>query len=266
MRNLILAMLLTIMPLAVDASEANASKPLKIVTVSPISHSLVTAMVENTPIQVTYLPPKRLPVSRIPSWIEKNKTRKFDQFDAYVSMRSVKPQFDLYASVRQSNIRVVEIDIAEALLPKGEKVVLLNQQEYFWLNNNNLLLMLGILKRDLVSLWPQFSVMFNANQQALSSQIRSINRASNELLIKHDVAFMVANAKQAPFVNGFATDLATLQDAQALGLNYLLVDKVKKTPSPNTWHIDDFSRFNKAPLIARLKNNHNALSQTLSQL
>ncbi len=237
----------------------------KIATVSPISYSLSKTMVQGTDIDVSYLPPNRLPINRVASWLRKNNSHRFEVFDAVVGISAAMPELEFYSSLRQSNIRIVDIDIAQAIMPKGERVVQASSTEYFWLNSNNLLVMLGILKRDISALWPQHAVKFNDNYQTAAVKIRQINLQLDELLMAKDIAFIVpSNDKLAPFVASLASDTSSKQNALDLGLNFLPLSSDKRT-SAVFWYIDDFSRFSEMLLIERIKNQLTQLQKTLNE-
>lgn len=234
-----------------------------IATVSPISFSLTQAMIDNTPLNVSYLPPKRLPVNRVPSWLRKNASNKFASFDAFVGLSAVKPELDFFPSLRLSNIRIVDIDIAHAIMPNGEKVVLASANEFFWLNSNNLLVMAGILKRDLGTLWPAHIEQINQNYQRISAAIRQINLQLDDVLMTKEVASIVPKStKIAPFIASLSSDISTEEDAVAIGLRYLIIDSGKKN-SIGVWKIDDFSRFSTGSLINRLEKQLSSLNEAL---
>lgn len=236
----------------------------KVATVSPLSYSFAQAMLDGTDVRVDYLPPKRLPMSRIPSWLNKNQTTKFDSYDAFVTISSVLPSMDFFSSLRQTNIRIVEIDIANAKLPKGEKVALHQSNEYFWLNNNNLLLMLGVLKRDLTLLWPEKRALIEKNYQALSAEIRRLNLKTDSLIQEHEVAFLVAkNARLMPIGTSLSSDFVSAEEAQSLGLRYIEVSAKKSIELASVWKIDDFTRVKKQKLVERLQYNLAQLSTLL---
>lgn len=258
------ALMIASVMMVAPAFSANASaQQHKIATVSPMGYSLSKLMAEGTQIEVSYLPPTRLPINRVASWLRKHRSQPFTAFDAFVGMRSVQPALDIYPSLRQSNIRIVDIDIAQAIMPNGEKVVQANDTEYFWLNSNNLLVMLGILKRDLTALWPQYASQFNQNYQSAASSIRQINLQIDDLLMAKDIAFIVVdNEKFKPFAASLASDTANKQDAEALGLNYLELASGKHAPE-SSWKIDDFSRFNDVALVERLRKQYTGLVELL---
>ena len=226
----------------------------KVATVSPISYTLSKTLVQGTGIEVSYLPPTRLPFNRIASWLRKNSTQRFDAFDAFVGISEIKPELDLFPSLRQSNIRIVDIDIANAIMPNGEKVVLADNSQYFWLNSNNLLVMLGILKRDFSALWPQYADKFNQNYQTTAAGIRQINLQLDELLMANDIAFVVPkNTRLLPFVNSLASDTSDKQRAIELELPFLELTS-GKAKLARSWHIDDLSRYREDLLIVRLQS------------
>lgn len=236
----------------------------EIATVSPISYSLSKALVKSTELKVAYLPPKRLPINRVSSWLRKNRNQDFGVFDAFVGLSSVKPELDLYPSLRQSNIRIVDIDIAQAIMPGGEKVVLANNSEYFWLNSNNLLLMLGILKRDITELWPEYETIFNQNYQSVAASIRQVNLQLDDLLMSKEIAFIVSkNNKLSPYITSLSTDTSSKQEALELGLNYLELTNGKKA-AVDVWSIDDFSRHSDLALTNRLQSQILQLKNVLN--
>jgi len=256
-------MLFLLLLLSISANLAAAQG--NIATVSPMSYSLSKAMVQGTNIEISYLPPKRLPINRIASWLRKHSSHRFDSFDAVVGISAVKPELDIYPSLRQSNIRIVDIDIAQAIMPKGEKVVQANDSEYFWLNSNNLLVMLGILNRDLSALWPEHRLTFNANYQTTAASIRQLNLQLDYLLMAKDIAFIVAaNHKLIPFVASLSSDTSSKQDALELGLNYVELASGKQS-AESVWYIDDFSRFSELLLIERISTQVAQLARVLEQ-
>jgi len=234
-----------------------------IASVSPISHTLSKSITKGTGIDVVYLPPKRLPFNRIPSWVQKNRSKSFAAFDAFVSMSAVVPELDLYPSLRMSNIHIVDIDIAHAIMPNGEKVVLADGAHYFWLDSNNLLVMLGILNRDLTRLWPQHSAQFNQNYHALAASVRQLNLQLDKVLMANQIAFVVAdNQRLTPFLNSLASDTGSEQDAIALQLPFIRLTSKKHAPE-NHWLIDDLARFSDAPLEARLHSHLSGLNRII---
>ena len=136
------------------ADSAGQPDHLKLVTVVPVVASMTQELIENTPIEVTLLPPTKYNIKRIPGWLERQPPEVYPMADAVIGISSVWKNVDAYPALRNQNIAVIPIDVAQALLPKGEKVTTLQSQRestsYFWLSPANSLIMLGILHRDLL--------------------------------------------------------------------------------------------------------------------
>ncbi|WP_439147656.1 hypothetical protein [Vibrio sp.] len=136
------------------ANSTEQSTHLKLVTIVPVVASMTQELVENTSIEVTLLPPTKYNIKRIPGWLERQPPEAYPMADAVIGISSVWKNVDAYPALRNQNIAVIPIDVAQALLPKGEKVATLQHQgesaSYFWLSPANSLIMLGILHRDLL--------------------------------------------------------------------------------------------------------------------
>ena len=225
----------------------NIGHTASLATVSPIAHSMGSALSENTPIEVTYLPPTRLPINRIPSWLNRSATEPMEHFDAIVNISSMRPDLAFYVPLRSRNIRIVPIDIAKALIPGGEQVATHQADEYFWLNTNNALLMLGILKRDLSTLWPEYAEQISQNYQTTSAALRQIALDIDDaLLMKGYDAIQLNKSSLEPFSKGLL--LPTLDASEAEGLNTITLSN---KASASTWQLDDFSRYSDVPFIER---------------
>lgn len=225
----------------------NIGHAASLATVSPIAHSMSSALSENTPIEVTYLPPTRLPINRIPSWLNRSATEPMKHFDAIVNISSMRPDLAFYVPLRSRNIRIVPIDIAKALIPGGEQVATHQADEYFWLNTNNALLMLGILKRDLSTLWPEYAEQISQNYQTTSVALRQLALDIDDaLLMKGYDAIVLDKSSLEPFSKGLL--LPTLDASEAEGLNTITLSN---KASASTWQLDDFSRYSDVPFIER---------------
>ncbi|MAF14953.1 MAG: hypothetical protein CMG93_03115 [Marinomonas sp.] len=225
----------------------NIGHAASLATVSPIAHSMSSALSENTPIEVTYLPPTRLPINRIPSWLNRSATEPMEHFDAIVNISSMRPDLAFYVPLRSRNIRIVPIDIAKALIPGGEQVATHQADEYFWLNTNNALLMLGILKRDLSTLWPEYAEQISQNYQTTSAALRQLALDIDDaLLMKGYDAIQLNKSSLEPFSKGLL--LPTLDASEAEGLNTITLSN---KASASTWQVDDFSRYSDVPFIER---------------
>lgn len=154
----------------------------RIATTLPITYLLTQALIQETNLQVDYLPTKRYPVNRIGYWLQKKLPQKLEhlpQYSALITVASVWPELEVYPTLRQSNIRIVPIDAAFQLKPGGARI---NQQafslkqgdkasDYFWLNPTNLKVMNNIIAEDLIRLWPQYRQSIQRNQSHNEKQI-----------------------------------------------------------------------------------------------
>lgn len=235
---------------AVVLSGAAAAQAPRVTTTTPVAHSLSAALLADTGIAVDYLPPRRLPVNRIPSWLAKHALQAFPAYEAHVTIAGVWPGDAFGRTLRQSNIRVVAVDIAHARLPKGDRVATSNDSEFFWLNANNLLLMVGVLKRDLGSLWPEHRATVDANAQRLGRLLRRRNLALDQLLVEQGVdALTFAKRQHRPLADGLSVDALTSDEVAVLGIEAVAVGA---KAAPGVWVIDDFSRFSEQPFDARV--------------
>ncbi|SBS29761.1 Periplasmic solute binding protein family protein [Marinomonas aquimarina] len=226
---------------------ANMAVAANIATVTPIAYSMTSALVADSDIEATYLPPTRLPINRIPSWLKRNDTEPMAHFDAIVNISSLRPELDFYKPLRSTNVRIVPIDIAQALIPGGEQVATHEADEYFWLNSNNALLMLGILKRDLIALWPDQAEQISANFQATSKALRQVALDIDDALLMSGYdALSTAKASLTPFSKSLL--LPTLGKEEQDGMNTLIINT---KGGDQTWQVDDFSRFSKQSFIER---------------
>jgi hypothetical protein len=168
-------------------------------------------------------------------------------FDAIVNISSMRPDLAFYVPLRSRNIRIVPIDIAKALIPGGEQVATHQADEYFWLNTNNALLMLGILKRDLSTLWPEYAEQISQNYQTTSVALRQLALDIDDaLLMKGYDAIVLDKSSLEPFSKGLL--LPTLDASEAEGLNTITLSN---KASASTWQLDDFSRYSDVPFIER---------------
>ncbi|MBM6550959.1 hypothetical protein [Marinomonas ostreistagni] len=234
---------------------ANWALAANVATVAPITYSMTSALLADTDIEVTYLPPTRLPINRIPSWLNRNETEPMAHFDAIVNISSLRPELAFYVPLRSTNVRIVPIDIAKALIPGGEQVATHEPDEYFWLNTNNALLMLGILKRDLIALWPDQADQINANFQANSRALRQVALDMDDALLMSGFD-AVTNGKDSvtPFSKGLL--LPTLEADELDGMTAV---EINTKAGANTWQIDDFSRYSKQSFSERWQATLNNL-------
>lgn len=222
-----------------------------VATLTPVAHSMTAALLHDTAIEVAYLPPERLPLNRIASWVKRNQSKPQRPFTALVQISALRPALDFYPSLRSANIRIVPIDIAQAILPGGERVALQQADEFFWLNMNNVLVMLGILQRDLSALWPQHQEQINANYQAVNKQLREIALQIDQQLLQQGREAIV-NRTRATAPLAASLMLPVMAAEQTEGPGVLLLSNQPEGPG---WFVDDFSRFQRTPFIQRWQAN-----------
>ncbi|TPE54083.1 hypothetical protein FJM67_05570 [Maribrevibacterium harenarium] len=224
-----------------------------VATVSPIAHSMSQALLADTDIKVDYLPPTRLPLNRVASWLDKNRTEPVDSYDAYVTMRSLRPELDFYPTLRVSNIRIVPIDMAVALIPGGEQVARQDNADYFWLNPSNALMMLGILKRDFIALWPEQKQRIEDNYRHTADGLRQLLLSLDEQLLQRGYEGIVLTQEElSPLSQSLM--LPTLAPAEA-ELFHAIVITNRPSDQANQWAVDDFSRFQTTPFLQRWRSN-----------
>lgn len=264
MQIIVLSLLLSLV--LIPSLQAQEKKQ-RVATVTPICQSMASALLQNTPVEVLYLPPKKLPLTRIANWLNKHRNTQQPAVDALVSISAVRPEWNYFPSLRRTNIRTVNIDIAEAIFPGGERVVVADSKEKFWLNTNNALIMLGILKRDLSQLWPELASKVDNNYQKISAHLRASNLSIDALLAEKDIAIVhIKDASYAAFAASLAVDIMPVEQAADLGLSGIQIGSKKRLcpdSSKPCWLIDDFSRHRNISFEQRIESNLKNLQKIL---
>lgn len=246
-------------------SSANAAEH-RIATTLPIAQALSEALLSGTDIESVYLPPKRLPVKRVASWLKSKSTeriRKAGPFDALVTVESVWSRYAVYGKLRTENIRVVPIDIAHELNEPGSRVSRsadpAHQRHYFWLSPDNLLVMSQILARDIGNLWPEQKAKINSNLHTLRLNIQSYSAKVDQVLLDNDV---LGFCLQAPELMPLAQALfLPLEEEGACDPDQLrLGKKTKKAHAePLLWLVDSAEKPLKSDLKGWLDGNYERL-------
>ncbi|WP_415900893.1 hypothetical protein [Neptuniibacter sp. QD48_11] len=258
------ALMLTLSGYSVAANEVG---PQRVVSAMPIIHAINQALLDGTDIQALYLPPKRLPVSRINNWL-KHKSgaaiSKQGPVTAVVSIESIWPEYALFKHLRSTNVRVINVDAAQEILPGGAQVSLstqdLEQSTYFWLAPDNLRVMSQIVSREFQRIWPEHAPTIRSNQMALQKQISDYALKLDETLLEHDVvAVCLDNTKLQPLAQ--ATYLPVEEQC---GEALQIKPKSKKLkPQSGLWLVDTATKPLKTDLAQWLSNNLNQLNQAL---
>lgn len=172
----------------------NAFAEEKVVSALPVLHSLNQALLEGTDIDPVYLPPKRLPVSRISNWI-KHKSRKAiakqGSVTAFSTVESIWSDYSLFPHLRVVNVRVVPVDAAKEIVVGGTRIRIsesdLKKQTYFWMVPDNLIVMSQIMARDYGRIWPSEADKIRKNQFELQQIIRNFALQMDQLLLEHEI-------------------------------------------------------------------------------
>lgn len=172
-----------------------AAKPatVTVLTSLPVTHSLATALLEGTSVQLNSAAPANLPATRQPSYFSGRGGASLDKAaqtaDAAIGLRSIWRDDPLYPMARRSNIRIVEIDAArpvDGALPgiavQGDNAF----AGYPWLNTTNMGRMADVVANDLERLSPNDKARIQANLAGLKRQMLELNASSQTRLAEAD--------------------------------------------------------------------------------
>ncbi|MGB1322181.1 MAG: hypothetical protein ACPG5L_14720 [Vibrio gallaecicus] len=261
-------------------AQTDEDNHLKIVTVIPVVASMTEELVKGTNITVKLLPPLKYNIKRIPGWLERQPSESYPIADAVIGISSIWSNVDAYPALRNQNIAIIPIDIAQALIPKGERVAVLSSQgkvsSYFWLNPANALVMLGILHRDLSLILDykgnkgskEETQRLNANFAQMNKSLRQSQITFDNIIFNSESMQVIVNK---PELKGLASatllPLVERRDAIEDGLQTLLVtnrkvhhSSLKELPENIViWSVDDFAKQRKGSFTERWKMNMKAL-------
>lgn len=238
---------------------ALAAKP-SVTTAVPVVDLIAQALLEKTPVQVIYLPPKRLPINRIPAWLNSVGSNELAVTDAVLTVESVSRGLAVFSLLRQKNIRLVAIDLAQEITPKGAGITQrqgISEPDYFWLDTNNLLLMVNIAARDLARLWPEYAKQINHNRGEVLRQIQQLALQVDELLLLANVnSLALSDEKLMPLAQVTILPLVEADVAD-------LVLSTRVEAGKKTWVIDPLLRPSAKTLEAWLESVVVSLQQAL---
>ena len=226
-----------------SACTANQQKPtttqLSVTTTVPVTHLIASALLESTNIEVVYLPPKRLPINRIPAWLNRVAANELAYTDAVLTLESVSPELAIFPLMRQKNIRLTTIDLAQEIVPGGAGISQrqgIQEADYFWLESNNLLLMVNIAAKDLTRLYPEEAEQINSNRQQALRQVQQMALKIDELLLDANInSLALTNEKLMPLAQATVLPLVALEEAD-------LVLASRAVKGQKTWVIDPLTR------------------------
>ncbi|MBK4987916.1 metal ABC transporter solute-binding protein, Zn/Mn family [Pseudomonas sp. S36] len=206
------------------ASLPSLSFATQVLTALPVTHSLASALLDGTTVELKRAAPANLPASRQPSYFSgrggASLQKAAQQADAVIGLRSLWRDDPLYPVARRSNIRIVEIDAArpvDGALPgiavSGDDA----HAAYPWLNPTNLGRMADVMANDLERLSPQDKTRIQSNLAGLKRQLLELAASSQTRLAKVDNLTVVSLSERLSYL--------------ASGLNLDVVEQ----PLPNDW-------------------------------
>ncbi|MFT0870143.1 metal ABC transporter solute-binding protein, Zn/Mn family [Pseudomonas sp. CAM1A] len=218
LKKLTLALALSGMPLLAGATE--------VLTTLPVTHSLASALLDGTSVQLKRAAPANLPASRQPSYFSGRGGASLQKValkaDAVIGVRSIWRDDPLYPMARRSNIRIVEIDAArpvDGALPgiavKGDEAF----AAYPWLNPTNLGRMADVVANDLERLSPADKAKIQANLAGIKRQMLELTASSQTRLAEVDNLTVVSLSERLGYL--------------ASGLNLDVVDQA--LPADDKW-------------------------------
>ncbi|MFK3774276.1 metal ABC transporter solute-binding protein, Zn/Mn family [Pseudomonas sp. NPDC089406] len=165
----------------------------QVLTTLALTHSLASALLQGTQVQLTRAAPANLPATRQPSYFSGRGGASLHKAalkaDAVIGVRSIWRDDPLYPMARRSNIRIVEIDAArpvDGALPgiavKGDEAF----AAYPWLNPSNLGRMADVVANDLERLSPAEKPKIQANLATLKRQMLELTASSQTQLAEVD--------------------------------------------------------------------------------
>lgn len=171
-----------------------------ILTSTPVTYAIASELMKGTDVTTQYLPPKRYGIERLPNWFESKGSKTVEKAGesatVAISISSVWQADPTFIYARQGNIRLVEIDAAQALTPRAQGVaaLLLNDgsiSKYSWLNPTNLIRMSSIVADDLKKLWPEHFVVIDTNLQRMMLEVRELINVQQGTIFENDIDSVV---------------------------------------------------------------------------
>ncbi|MGB8975205.1 MAG: zinc ABC transporter substrate-binding protein [Pseudomonas capeferrum] len=161
----------------------------QVLTTLPVTHSLATALLDGTSVQLKRAAPANLPASRQPSYFSgrggATLEKAAQQADAVIGVRSIWRDDPLYPMARRSNIRIVEIDAARPVDGALPGIAVTGDDAYGaypWLNPTNLGRMADVVANDLERLSPADKAKIQGNLAGLKRQLLELTANSQTQL------------------------------------------------------------------------------------
>lgn len=248
-----------------------AADKTRVATTLPISQALAESLLNGTGITPVYLPPSRLPVKRVASWLQHKSDQRIEKngpYQAVITVESIWPRYGVYGKLRSQNIRIVPIDIARELNKPGSQVSLsadaARLQDYFWLAPDNLLVMSRILAHDLSRLWPEKSEMIHSNQQQLRLQVLNYSSQLDQYLMSQDLtAICIMNLELKPLAQALFLPIEEKGGCSDGALQLVKHEQNNAQKVSRQWSLDAAEKPLKLGIEGWLKMNVKALDKGL---
>ncbi|MGJ7550058.1 metal ABC transporter solute-binding protein, Zn/Mn family [Pseudomonas alloputida] len=199
LKHLTLALALAGLPAFASATQVLATLP--------VTHSLASALLDGTAVQLTRAAPANLPASRQPSYFSSRGgaalAKAAQQADAVIGVRSIWRDDPLYPMARRSNIRIVEIDAARPVDGALPGIAVSGDDAYGafpWLNPTNLGRMADVLANDLERLAPADTGRIQGNLAGLKRQLLELTASSQTQLAKVDNLSVVSLSERLGYL------------------------------------------------------------------
>ena len=185
-----------------------APAPLVLTSVGPI-YSITAALVKGANISVKNVPERARALSSQPTWFAKQAAPfygDFEQATAVVTMGQLWHADSLYLSVREHNIRVVNIDATLPYSSEATGISVVNSpvsgdaSPYFWLSPANLIRSTKLISADLQRLFPDSGATILANERELSAQLVNLKTGYERDLISVADPFVFALADEFDYL------------------------------------------------------------------
>jgi hypothetical protein len=167
-----------------------------ILTSTPVTYALATELTKGTDITTEYLPPKRYGIDRLPNWFGTKGASKVlksgEKATVALTLSSIWQADPTFVYARQGNIRLVEVDAAQAITPRAQGVAALTLSngevsKYAWLNLTNLTRMAAIVADDFKLLWPEQAEAIDSNLQRVMLDVRELINKQQAVLLDNEV-------------------------------------------------------------------------------
>ncbi|HDS1818813.1 TPA: zinc ABC transporter substrate-binding protein [Pseudomonas putida] len=179
----------------------------QVLTTLPVTHSLATALLDGTSVQLKRAAPANLPASRQPSYFSGRGAATLEkaaqQADAVIGVRSIWRDDPLYPMARRSNIRIVEIDAARPVDGALPGIAVTGDDAYGaypWLNPTNLGRMADVVANDLERLSPADKAKIQGNLADLKRQLLELTANSQTQLAKSDNLTVVSLSERLGYL------------------------------------------------------------------